>query len=172
MDRITQEAYQRQRILKWAEKKSVTAAAIRYKVSRKTVYKWRKRYDGTLESLKERSRAPHHIARKQTEDERAQVMRYAKRYGGDLLLGYERARANGYSRELRLLQANSFTAVTAGEKAPEAKEQAVSAGGISRAEGPDRREVCAVVLRSRRREVLPVYGEGRMYALDIPGDVR
>ena len=68
MDRITQEAYQRQRILKWAEKKSVTAAAIRYKVSRKTVYKWRKRYDGTLESLKERSRAPHHIARKQTEE--------------------------------------------------------------------------------------------------------
>ena len=48
--------------------KSVTAAAIRYKVSRKTVYKWRKRYDGTLESLKERSRAPHHIARKQTEE--------------------------------------------------------------------------------------------------------
>jgi len=41
MDRITQEAYQRQRILKWAEKKSVTAAAIRYKVSRKTVYKWK-----------------------------------------------------------------------------------------------------------------------------------
>ena len=54
--------------MKWAEKKSVTAAAIRYKVSRKTVYKWRKRYDGTLESLKERSRAPHHIARKQTEE--------------------------------------------------------------------------------------------------------
>ena len=73
-------------------------AAIRYKVNRKTVYKWRKRYDGTLESLKERSRAPHHIARKQTEEERAQVMRYAKRYAGDLLLGYERARANGYSR--------------------------------------------------------------------------
>ena len=68
--------------------KSVTAAAIRYKVSRKTVYKWKKRYDGTLESLKDRSRAPHRIARKQTEEEQTQVMRYAKRYGGDLLLGY------------------------------------------------------------------------------------
>ena len=78
MDRITQEAYQRQRILKWAEKKSVTAAAIRYKVSRKTVYKWRKRYDGTLESLKERSRAPHHIARKQ----RVALLRL--QYGVDL----------------------------------------------------------------------------------------
>ena len=97
MDRITQEAYQRQRILKWAEKKSVTAAAIRYKVSRKTVYKWKKRHDGMLESLKDRSRAPHRIARKQTEEEQAQAMRYAKRYAGDLLLGYEKARANGYN---------------------------------------------------------------------------
>ena len=59
--------------------KSVTAAAIRYKVSRKTVYKWRKRYDGTLESLKDRSRAPHRIARRQAEGKRAQVMRHAKR---------------------------------------------------------------------------------------------
>lgn len=98
MDRITQEAYQRQRILKWAEKKGVTDAAIRYKVSRKTVYKWKKRYDGTLESLKDRSRAPHHVPRKQTEEEVAQVLRYAKRYAGDWLLGYEKARANGYSR--------------------------------------------------------------------------
>ena len=79
MDRITQEAYQRQRILKWAEKKSVTAAAIRYKVSRKTVYKWRKRYDGTLESLKDRSRAPHRNVRRRAERARAQVMRHAKR---------------------------------------------------------------------------------------------
>ena len=98
MDRITQEAYQRQRFLAWAEKNGVADAAIRYKVSRKTVYKWKKRYDGTLESLKDRSRAPHHIARKQTEKELAQVKRYAKRYAGDLLLGYEKAQANGYSR--------------------------------------------------------------------------
>ena len=84
--------------MKRAEKKSVTAAAIRYKVSRKTVYKWKKRHDGTLESLKDRSRAPHHVARKQTEEELAQVMRYAKRYAGGLLLGYEKAQANGYGR--------------------------------------------------------------------------
>ena len=116
MDRITQEAYQRQRILKWAEKKSVTAAAIRYKVSRKTVYKWRKRYDGTLESLKERSRAPHHIARKQTEEERAQVMRYAKRYGGDLLLGHERARANGYSRSYGCFKRTASQLLRPGKK--------------------------------------------------------
>ena len=76
MDRITQEAYQRQRILKWAEKKSVTAAAIRYKVSRKTVYKWRKRYDGTLESLKDRSRAPRrNVRRRRRRGHRSCAMR-------------------------------------------------------------------------------------------------
>lgn len=98
MERITQEAYNRQRILAHAEKKGVTDAANRYGCSRKTVYKWRKRYDGTVESLKDQSRAPHHMPRKQTQEELRQVLRYAKRYAGDLLLGYERACANGYSR--------------------------------------------------------------------------
>lgn len=98
MDRITQEAYNRQRILAHAEKKGVTDAANRYGCSRKTVYKWKKRYDGTVESLKDQSRAPHHMPRKQTQEEQTQVLRYAKRYAGDLLLGYEKARANGYSR--------------------------------------------------------------------------
>lgn len=98
MERITQEAYNRQRILAHAEKKGVTDAANRYGCSRKTVYKWRKRYDGTVESLKDQSRAPHHMPRKQTQEELRQVLRYAKRYAGDLLLGYERACANGYGR--------------------------------------------------------------------------
>ena len=38
------------------------------------------------------------MPRKQTQEELTQVLRYAKRYAGDLLLGYEKARANGYSR--------------------------------------------------------------------------
>ena len=116
MDRITQEARHRQRILKWAEEKSVTLAAIRYKASRKTVYKWKKRYDGTLESLKDRSRAPHRIPRKQTEEEQAQVMRYAKRYAGDLLLGYERARANGYGRSYGCFKRTASRGKSAGSE--------------------------------------------------------
>ena len=39
MERITREAYHRQRVLKYAEKHGVTEASIRYKVSRKTIYK-------------------------------------------------------------------------------------------------------------------------------------
>ena len=98
MDRITQEACYRQRVLKWAEKHGVTAASIRYKVSRKTIHKWKKRYDGSVESLKNHKRTPYRIARKQTEDELKLVKRYARKYAGDLLLGFEKAKAYGYSR--------------------------------------------------------------------------
>ena len=64
MDKITQEAYFRQRVLKYAAEHGVTA----YRLSRKTVHKWKKRYDGTLESLKDRPRTPHHFPKQQKED--------------------------------------------------------------------------------------------------------
>lgn len=98
MNRITQEAYQRQRMLKYCETHSVTETAIRYKVSRKTVYKWLNRSDGTVESLEDESRRPHHSPRKQSVSELKLVKRYANKYPGDLLLGYEKAQRYGYSR--------------------------------------------------------------------------
>lgn len=98
MDRITQEAYHRQRVICWAEKHGVTSASIRYRTSRKTIYKWLKRYDGSIESLKDHSRAPHHVPRKQSEEEIRLVKRYARKYAGDMLLGYEKAQARGYAR--------------------------------------------------------------------------
>ena len=91
MDRITQEAYHRQRILKWAGKHGATEAANRYHVSRKTVYKWLKRYDGSINSLKDRSRRPHHMPRQQTQGEWKLVKRYAGQYKSDLILGSEMA---------------------------------------------------------------------------------
>lgn len=98
MDMITQEAYHRQRAIKWAEEKGVTSASIRYKQSRKTIYKWMKRYDGSIESLKDHSRRPHHSPRRQEEWEVALVVRYGKKYRGDPLQGYERAQTKGYAR--------------------------------------------------------------------------
>ena len=46
MSILSQQKYQRQRMVKYAQKHSVTETAIRYRVSRKTVYKWISRYDG------------------------------------------------------------------------------------------------------------------------------
>ena len=77
MDQITQEAYFRQRVLKYAAEHGVTASANRYRLSRKTVHKWKKRYDGTLESLKDEPHTPHHFPRQQTEEELKLVKRYA-----------------------------------------------------------------------------------------------
>ena len=98
MDRIAQEAWFRQRILKYVEAHSVTSAAIRYYLSRKNLHKWKKRYDGTIESLKDRPRTPHHFPRQQTEKELKLMLRYGRKHRDDLLLGYEKACAHGYAR--------------------------------------------------------------------------
>ena len=50
MSSLSHPKYHRQRIVKYAQKHSVTKTALRYRVSRKTVYKWLSRYDGTLAS--------------------------------------------------------------------------------------------------------------------------
>ena len=55
MSIITQEKYQRQRMVKYAQNHSVTETAIRFRTSRKTVYKWLDRYDGSVNSLQDRS---------------------------------------------------------------------------------------------------------------------
>ena len=80
------------------QKHGVTAAAIRYHMSRKTVHKWKKRYDGTVESLQDLPRTPHHFPRQQTAAELKLVKRYAKKCKGDPLLGYENASKHGYHR--------------------------------------------------------------------------
>ncbi|MFC2768203.1 MAG: helix-turn-helix domain-containing protein [Mitsuokella sp.] len=60
MNRIAQEAAFRLAVVRYAERHGPSRAAIKYRVSRMTVYRWRKRYDGTKESLVPRSRRPHH----------------------------------------------------------------------------------------------------------------
>jgi len=81
-----------------AKSRGVEEAANHYKCSRKTVYKWMKRYDGTIESLKDRIRRPHNSPRRQTPCELKLVERYARKYPKDVLLGYEKALQRGYAR--------------------------------------------------------------------------
>ena len=101
MDRITQEAHARQRYLKYFLKhKNATETAIRYKISRKTLYKWLKRYDGTWQSLVEQSRRPHSSPRAHTSEEIRQIRRLAKKHRWeDLILAYQEMQGNyGYAR--------------------------------------------------------------------------
>ena len=100
MKKDTQEAAFRQRVLEYQQNgHSVTDTANRYHISRKTVYKWRKRWDGTRESLEDRSRRPKNSPRRQTEAEINLVKRQAKRNKWqDIILAYQGARERGYSR--------------------------------------------------------------------------
>ena len=98
MKRITQEGHFRQRMMLYLEHHSVEETANQYHVTRKTVWKWRKRWDGTTASLEEESRRPKRSPRKQKPWEIKLVRRMRKKYGQDLLLGYQKACQYGYKR--------------------------------------------------------------------------
>lgn len=51
------------------EKFGVTKAAVKYKTNRQYIYRWKRRYDGSVESLRDRSRRPHHHPNQHTPEE-------------------------------------------------------------------------------------------------------
>ena len=55
---VTQTILYRQALIEYSKKYGVTKAAIRYKTNRQYIYRWLKRYDGTVEYLKDRSHRP------------------------------------------------------------------------------------------------------------------
>lgn len=59
MKSITQNLKYKQSVVKFSYKFGVTKAAIKFSECKRTIYRWRARYDGTLESLKDKSRRPH-----------------------------------------------------------------------------------------------------------------
>ena len=100
MNIITQEAKKRQAIVKWALKKGKSIAALQYGVSLSSVKRWCKRYDGTWQSLREKSHRPHSHPNRHTEAEE-KLLAYAfaakfPRYGWDGT--YDFARELGYRR--------------------------------------------------------------------------
>lgn len=97
---IAQIKHFRQRIIKYLEKHTVTETAIRFRVSRKTVYKWIKRYDGTLESLEDRSHKPKNSPKAHTEEEIKQIKKCMKKYKWkDIILAYQEMKEKyNYSR--------------------------------------------------------------------------
>lgn len=75
MTTIRQMAFFRRRVIKDAQRLgSVTEAARIHKVTRQSVHRWIARYDGTLESLMDRSRRPHGHPNQHTEKEIRQVL--------------------------------------------------------------------------------------------------
>lgn len=100
MDRIAQEGHHRQRMMEYNRNHGARETALRYKTSRKTVYKWWKRWDGTAASLRDRSRRPHHSPRQHSEEEIRKIRRALKKHRwSDLLLAYQGLRdRHAYAR--------------------------------------------------------------------------
>lgn len=86
MNTITQTMRFRQALIEYSFKYGVTKAAIRYKTNRQYVYRWRKRYDGTLQSLADRSHRPHHHPNQHTQQELKQISDMRRRNPNDGLV--------------------------------------------------------------------------------------
>lgn len=69
MSKITQDMRFKQVVIEYSFQYGVTKAAIRYKTSRQNIYRWRKKYDGTVQSLADRSHRPHSHPNQHTEAE-------------------------------------------------------------------------------------------------------
>ena len=123
MDKIAQDSQYRQRMMAYSEHHGVEETANRYHVCRKTAWKWSKRWDGTAKSLEEKSRRPKSSPRKQKPWEIELVKRMRKKYGEDLLLGYQKAREKGYKRSYGCFKRTAEKEIPLKKKAPKRKNK-------------------------------------------------
>ena len=104
MNSITQDVKFRQSVVKYSLKNGVTAASVEFKVHRKTIYRWREKYDGTLASLANKSRRPHRSPRAHTETEIKMIKNYKyKNKETGLVVLWIKLRRAGYTRSITSL---------------------------------------------------------------------
>ena len=99
---ITNKLKYKESVIKFSYKYGVTKAAIKFCECRRTIYRWRKRYDGTLESLKDKSRRPHSHPNQHTEEEIKLIRNYKnnnKETG--LVVLWVKLRRAGYTRTIQ-----------------------------------------------------------------------
>lgn len=101
MDKITQTELRRQAAIKYSQKYGVTRAAARYHMSRQSLYRWIKRYDGTLASLADRSHRPRSHPRQHQPDEIKLIEDMRRRNpNAGLVVFWVKLRQRGYSRSI------------------------------------------------------------------------
>ena len=96
---ITQDMKYRQSLMKYAAKYGVSRASRKYNKSRSYIYFWKKRWDGTVESLTCQSRRPHSHPNQHTEAE-LKLIRDMRRRNPKLGMVelWHRLRKRGYTR--------------------------------------------------------------------------
>ena len=91
----------RESMLRYAEKNGVTKASIKYNVNRQYVYRWKNRYDGTLESLADRSHRPKSHPKQHTEDEIKLIKDMRRRNpNAGLVVFWVKLMERGYTRTI------------------------------------------------------------------------
>ena len=91
----------RQSLIKYSQKNGVTKAAIKYRTNRQYIYRWIKRYDGTLQSLADKSHRPHSHPNQHTADELKLISDMRKRNKNTgLVVFWVKLRQRGYSRSI------------------------------------------------------------------------
>ena len=101
MNKITQTMQFRQAVIEYSNKYGVTAAAIRYRLNRQYIYRWRKRYDGTLQSLADRSHRPHHHPNQHTPEEIKLILNMRRRNPNTgIVVLWVKLRQKGYTRSI------------------------------------------------------------------------
>ena len=101
-DIITQKLKYKQSVVKYSFKYGVSETERKYGVNRRTIYRWIKRYDGTLESLKDYSRRPHYHPNQHTEEEIKMIKDYKNNNKNTgLVVFWVILRRNGYTRTIQ-----------------------------------------------------------------------
>jgi len=104
MNSITQDIQYKQSVIKYSLRHGVTKGAIKFKMHRKTIYRWMERYDGTIESLKNKSRRPHRHPNQHTEEEIKMIRDYKnKNKETGLVVLWVKLRKKGYKRRVESL---------------------------------------------------------------------
>lgn len=101
MATISQDMRFRLSLIRYAEKYGVSQAARKYKTNRQYVYRWKNRYDGSWESLRDRSRRPHHHPNAHTPDELKLIRDMRRRNpNAGLVVFWVKLRQRGYTRSI------------------------------------------------------------------------
>ena len=99
---ITQRLKYKQSVVKFSMKFGVSKASEEFNINRRTIYRWIKRYDGSLDSLKDKSRKPKHHPNEHTKEEIKMIRNYKnnnKETG--LVVLWVKLREAGYRRTIQ-----------------------------------------------------------------------
>ena len=99
---ITQKMKFKQSVIKFSLEYGVSKTAIRFDINRRTIYRWIKQYDGTIESLRDKSHRPKHHPNEHTEEEIKLIKDY-KRNNKEtgLVVLWVKLRRAGYKRTVQ-----------------------------------------------------------------------